>query len=106
MDSNTSRGDGANDEEEEEIIVSVTEKGQATIPKLFREHLGIGAPGKVKFRRNSRGAILVEPVTSATRFRGALSAEGGKSGTHILREDREKEKKEDEEEFSRFLNDE
>lgn len=85
-----------------ERIVSVTEKGQATIPKNFREVLGIEAPGKVKFRETSSGQVVIEPVMSARSFRGALAADD-QSGTEILREDRRKEREQSEGEFSRFI---
>ncbi|MFC7114565.1 AbrB/MazE/SpoVT family DNA-binding domain-containing protein [Natronoarchaeum sp. GCM10025703] len=39
----------------DERIVSVTEKGQATIPKQLREKHGIQAPGRVKFVENEEG---------------------------------------------------
>lgn len=38
-------------EAEFEKVVSVSSRGQATIPKVFREGLGIDAPGRVKFVR-------------------------------------------------------
>ena len=34
----------------EKVVVAVTKHGQATIPKRFRDKLGIDAPGKVLFR--------------------------------------------------------
>ncbi|ESS10306.1 MAG: transcriptional regulator, AbrB family [uncultured archaeon A07HR60] len=38
----------------EKEVVSVTKHGQATIPKRFRDKLGIDAPGKVLFRETKR----------------------------------------------------
>lgn len=90
------------DKELLEKVVSVTEKGQATIPKEFREALGIDTPGKVKFRETSRGEIIIQPVMSVRSFRGALSSENDQSGVEILRENRQKEKRREEEEFSRL----
>lgn len=99
MNSNTDLGDG----DQMEKIVSVTEKGQATIPKEFRDALGIEAPGRVKFRETSAGRVVIEPVLSARSFRGALGTTDDHSGIEILRRDRREEKERNETEFARFL---
>jgi looped-hinge helix DNA binding domain, AbrB family len=39
-------------ENSEKEVVTVTKHGQATIPKRFREKLGIDTPGKVVFRED------------------------------------------------------
>jgi antitoxin PrlF len=75
-----------------EKVVSVSSRGQATIPKEFREELGIETPGRVKFVRTDDGEILVRPITSITDFRGILADETddeGRSATDLLRESRE-----------------
>lgn len=54
--------------------VNVSQKGQATIPKRFRERFDIDAPGRVRFETNEEGALLVKPVKSITSFRGAGSS--------------------------------
>jgi len=51
-------------------VVSVTKHGQATIPKRFREKLGIDAPGKVLFRETEEGEVIVEHVRSPSEMRG------------------------------------
>ena len=38
----------------------VTRKGQVTIPKLVREHLGIVPGSRVEFRRATDGSIVIE----------------------------------------------
>jgi antitoxin PrlF len=38
----------------------VTRKGQVTIPKPVRDHLGIGPGSRVAFRRADDGSIVVE----------------------------------------------
>jgi hypothetical protein len=38
---------------ESEKVVSVSSRGQATIPKQFREESGIDTPGRVKFIRRT-----------------------------------------------------
>lgn len=75
-------------------MVSVTEKGQATIPKRLRERHGITAPGKVRVTENEDGDIVIEPVPSLHEMRGAASSEW--QGTALLREGRTKDKQRDE----------
>lgn len=78
-----SNTDGQDDQGE---VVSVTAKGQATIPKQLREKHGINTPGKVRIRETDEGAIVVEPVPSIREFRG--SASSSRRGTAILAEER------------------
>lgn len=87
----------------EERIVSVTEKGQATIPKRLREKHGIPAPGRVKFVENEDGEIVVRPVGSMREFRG-LERDGDTDhpATAVLREERERDKQRDEDVVERF----
>lgn len=68
---------------ETEIVVSITQKGQATIPKVLRERHGIDAPGKVRFRETDDGQIVVETVARIEEMRGHASA--GFEGTNVLR---------------------
>ncbi len=77
---------------ESEKVVSVSSRGQATIPKEFREELDIDAPGRVKFVRTAEGEIVVRPIDSVTDLRGVLAGktdEQGRSATERLREERE-----------------
>ncbi len=86
-----------------ERIVSVTEKGQATIPKHLREKHGIPAPGRVKFVENDEGEIVVRPVGSMREFRGLeRERDETRSATAILREERERDKQRAEELVERF----
>jgi AbrB family looped-hinge helix DNA binding protein len=39
---------------------TVTRKGQVTIPKPVRDHLGLGPGSVVNFRRNADGSIVIE----------------------------------------------
>jgi len=48
---------------ESEKVVSVSSRGQATIPKEFREELGIDTPGRVKFVGPKRVTSLFAPST-------------------------------------------
>lgn len=79
-------------------IVSVTKHGQATIPKRFREKLGIEAPGRVAFRETQAGQVIVERVPSPREMRGfageRASASTAEPATALLLEDREREKRE------------
>lgn len=76
------------------FVVSVSEKGQATIPKELREKHGIDAPGKVRIRENQDGDVVVEPVGGLTEMRGAASDDW--AGTDLLAEERERDRARDE----------
>jgi len=76
---------------ESEKVVSVSSRGQATIPKEFREELGIETPGRVKFVRTETGDIVVRPIHSVTDLRGVLAGktdDQGRSATERLRAER------------------
>lgn len=85
----------------EKKVVSVTKHGQATIPKPFREKLGIDTPGKVLFRETEEGMVVVEHVRSPSEMRGFAKEHGepttDKPATRLLREKREREKQDREE---------
>jgi antitoxin PrlF len=42
------------------MATTVTSKGQVTIPKPVRDHLGIGPGSQVAFRRTPDGSIIIE----------------------------------------------
>lgn len=67
-------------------IVSLSRKGQATIPKELREKHGIEPGGKVRIRENDAGEIVIEPVPTLREFRGAAATDA--SGTKILEKER------------------
>ena len=78
-------------------IVAVTKHGQATIPKRFREKLGIEAPGKVVFRETEDGEVLVEQVRSPSEMRGFAARSEASTETpasELLREKREQDRDE------------
>lgn len=90
-------------EDSEKEVVAVTKHGQATIPKRFREKLGIDAPGKVLFRETEDGDVIVEHVRSPSEMRGFATrseATTDKPATQILREKREQDKKASDTRFS------
>ena len=87
----------------EKQVVAVTSHGQATIPKRFREKLGIDAPGKVLFRETEDGSVVVEQVPSPgemRRFAAQTEAASDEPATEILREKRDQDRSEREEQFS------
>jgi AbrB family looped-hinge helix DNA binding protein len=44
------------------MATTVTSKGQVTIPKPVREHLGLAPGSRVEFRRAADGSIVIEKV--------------------------------------------
>jgi len=72
-----------------EEVVTVTKKGQATIPKKMRERHGIGR--KVLVEDTEEG-VLLKPLPSASMERGSLRALfKGKSSKEIMKEIRKDE---------------
>jgi AbrB family looped-hinge helix DNA binding protein len=75
---------------------AITVKGQATIPKSIREHLGLRPGDRVKFFVHPDGSVVLLPKISASAVRGMVkprsprpvtteqmtvaAAEGGVSG--------------------------
>ena len=88
-------------DDRETTIVSVTSKGQATIPKEFREKLHIDTPGRVQFVETEQGEVVIQPVKRPDEIRGGLVAEGDReqSATAQLREDRKRDRQATEEKF-------
>lgn len=76
--------------------VAVTSKGQATIPKEFREKLHIDTPGRVRFVENADGDVVIRPVRRPSEIRGDLATPAGEdeqSATEFLREERERDRR-------------
>jgi AbrB family looped-hinge helix DNA binding protein len=88
-------------EPEDGTTVTVTSKGQATIPKEFRDKLHIDTPGRVRFVENENGEIVVRPVKRPSELRGTLTAEQDqeKSATEQLRTERERDKTQTDEKY-------
>jgi AbrB family looped-hinge helix DNA binding protein len=42
------------------MATTVTSKGQVTIPKPVRDHLGIAPGSRVEFRRAADGSVVIE----------------------------------------------
>ena len=70
-------------------IISVTRKGQATIPKRLREKYGI--KGKIVIEKDEKG-ILIKPLPSPNDDYGSLkSAFKGKTARQLIEEARKEE---------------
>ena len=52
---------------------TVTAKGQVTIPKAIREHLGLKPSAKVKFFIGHDGRVFVLPVRPISELRGMVN---------------------------------
>ena len=51
---------------------AITTKGQATIPKAIREHLGLKSGDRVKFFMHPDGSVVLLPKRPATVLRGIV----------------------------------
>lgn len=74
-----------------EKTIMVTQRGQATIPKEYRDAIGVDAPGRVTMQLTDEG-ILVRPVPTPDELTGELAGqtdEEGRTGVELLRESRE-----------------
>ena len=81
-------------------VVSVTKKGQATIPKRLRKKYGI--KDKVMFEESECGLVL-KPLPSPSEMRGSLKEYfKGKTARQLLDEARKEEIAEDKELERRF----
>ena len=52
---------------------AITAKGQTTIPKPIRQHLGLKAGDKVKFFLHPDGTVVLLPKVPVSSLRGILS---------------------------------
>ena len=57
---------------------AVTAKGQITIPKPAREHLGLHAGDRVKFFLHPNGGVVMLPTLPVTALRGMLKPRNGR----------------------------
>lgn len=53
---------------------AITSKGQATIPKAIRDHLGLKAGDRLKFFVHPDGSVVLLPKLPATILRGIVKA--------------------------------
>ena len=54
---------------------AITVKGQATIPKAIREHLGLEPGDRVKFFVHPDGSVVLLPKISASAVRGLFKSQ-------------------------------
>jgi AbrB family looped-hinge helix DNA binding protein len=55
---------------------TITTKGQTTIPKAIRDHLGLKPGAKVKFFVGHDGRVTILPVLPASALRGSVKYHG------------------------------
>jgi AbrB family looped-hinge helix DNA binding protein len=55
---------------------TLTSKGQATIPKEIRDHLGLKPGDSVKFFCHPNGTVVMLPMRPVTAMRGMLARPG------------------------------
>jgi antitoxin PrlF len=60
---------------------AITVKGQATIPKAIREHLGLKPGDRVKFFLHPDGSVVLLPKLSAAALRGIVKSRRGRPVT-------------------------
>nr|WP_294556707.1 AbrB/MazE/SpoVT family DNA-binding domain-containing protein [uncultured Rhodopila sp.] len=53
---------------------AVTSKGQTTIPKAIRDHLGLHPGDRVKFFLHPDGSVVLLPKLPVTALRGIVKA--------------------------------
>jgi antitoxin PrlF len=61
------------------MATTVTSKGQVTIPKPVRDHLGIGPGSQIAFRRVPDGTIVIEKADGTrqpSRFAEVVGSAG------------------------------
>jgi antitoxin PrlF len=55
---------------------AITAKGQITIPKAIREHLGLKSGDRVRFFVGHDGRVTILPVLPAAALRGSAKYQG------------------------------
>jgi antitoxin PrlF len=66
---------------EAQMESAITSKGQATIPKTIREHLGLKPGDRVKFFVHPDGSVVLLPKLPARALRGILKSRRGRPVT-------------------------
>lgn len=80
-------------------VVSVTKKGQATIPKRLRKKYGI--KDKIMFEESEKGIIIKPVPTPSEEFGSLKGAFKGKTARELLDEARKEEFAQDQERIKR-----
>ena len=71
---------------EEPLESAITTKGQATIPKAIREHLGLKAGDRVKFFMHPDGSVVLLPKRSASVLRGIVKPRRRRASIEEMKE--------------------
>lgn len=59
---------------------TVTSKGQVTLPRVLRKHLGIQRGSRIRFSIPGTGAVKVEPVRYELEDLWKMADQGGQAG--------------------------
>lgn len=62
------------------VEATVTSKGQVTLPRVLRKHLGIQRGSRIRFSIPATGAIQVEPVLYELEDLWRMADHGGRAG--------------------------
>ena len=65
---------------------AITVKGQATIPKAIREHLGVKPGDRIKFFLHPDGTVALLPKRPVRELRGIVKAARGPVTLEAMRE--------------------
>jgi antitoxin PrlF len=57
---------------ERPVEAAITSKGQATIPKAIRDHLGLKPGGRVRFFIHPNGSVVILPKLPPTAVKGMI----------------------------------
>jgi len=60
---------------------AITSKGQTTIPKPIRDHLGLQPGDRVKFFIHPDGTVVILPVLPVTALKGIVPSRKGRPVT-------------------------
>jgi antitoxin PrlF len=88
---------------ENETVMMVSQKGQATIPKALRDEFEIEAPGRVTMEATDEG-VLIKRVPTPAEMTGDLAGvtdEQGRTLSEALRDERRADAKAEERHGSR-----
>jgi antitoxin PrlF len=64
---------------------TLTQKGQATVPKAVREHLGVKPGDRIRYFIHPDGTVVILPIRPVSALRGIL-----KSARHATIEEMDK----------------
>jgi antitoxin PrlF len=65
---------------------AITTKGQATIPKAIREHLGLKSGDRIKFLIHPDGSVVLLPTRSASVLRGIVKPRRRRASIEEMKE--------------------